>query len=154
MNLTLYRFTSDRDSSCGVLYVDGIFECFTLEDEYRVAKVKGMTRIKAGKYTIKYLTRLTPLTEQYRRKYPWFDWHMELQDVENFNLVYIHIGNWHTNTDACILVGQTCDPYGTPDNIGRSTQAFKKLYLKMKPALLAGQEVTIEIIDCDRGKTC
>lgn len=147
MDLILYRFTSDRDTSLGLLFLEDAWECFTLEDEYRVTKVAGKTRIPAGRYRVDLLREETPLTLKYREKYPWFGFHLELKDVPEFDRVYIHIGNWHTNTRACILVGSSCDSKGAPDSVGNSTATFKLLYMKLKPRLEAGEEIWLRIID-------
>ena len=42
MKLELKRFSSQSDTTLGLLFADGAFECFTLEDEYRSQKVKGL----------------------------------------------------------------------------------------------------------------
>ncbi len=147
MELLLPRFTRDRDTTLGLLFLDNVWECFTLEDEYRVTKVAGKTRIPAGKYEVNFRLVVTPLTEKYRAKYSWFEWHLELQDVPGFKNVYIHIGNWHTNTRACILVGSSCDSKGAPDSVGNSTATYKLLYLKVATALRTGERVFIDIKD-------
>jgi len=46
MKLELKRFSGQSDTTLGLMFVDGEFECFTLEDEYRADKVKGETRKK------------------------------------------------------------------------------------------------------------
>lgn len=149
MKLTLERFTSDRDTTLGLLFVNSVWECFTLEDEFRVSKVRGKTRTPQGTYEVIFRKVLSPLTEKYRQKYPWFSWHLELQNVPNFGNVYIHIGNDHEDTDACILVGSSCDSKGSPDNVGSSTPTFQVLYGKVSAALKSGQKVEITIIDRD-----
>ena len=57
MRLEVQRFSSGDDSTLGLLFDvsggDREFLCFTLEDEKRDIKVKGETRIPAGKYEIK-----------------------------------------------------------------------------------------------------
>ena len=52
MKLELKRFSGQSDTTLGLMFVDGEFECFTLEDEYRAEKVKGETRIPAGTYKV------------------------------------------------------------------------------------------------------
>ena len=78
MKLELKRFSSQSDTTLGLLFVDGEFECFTLEDEYREEKVKGETRIPAGTYKVEKREVLSGLTKKYRSKYPWFDYHFML----------------------------------------------------------------------------
>jgi len=51
--LSLQRFHDSGQSTLGLLSVNDQFLCFTLEDEGREIKVKGETRIPAGRYQIK-----------------------------------------------------------------------------------------------------
>ena len=44
MKIELKRFSSQSDTTLGLLFVDGEFECFTLEDEYREEKIKDTWR--------------------------------------------------------------------------------------------------------------
>ena len=56
MELEVLRFSSQKDSTNGVLFdvTEGKrkFLCYTLEDEYREEKVMGETRIPSGTYNI------------------------------------------------------------------------------------------------------
>mgnify|MGYP001608463751 FL=1 len=52
MKLTLQRINAGKESTIGVLYINGAFAAFTIEDEYRTVKVKGETRIPSGIYKI------------------------------------------------------------------------------------------------------
>ena len=56
MKIILLRFSSQEDSTSGALFKandDGTkdFLCYTIEDEYRLKKVRGETRIKAIQLT-------------------------------------------------------------------------------------------------------
>jgi len=148
MKLDLYRFVSESNYSYGILMIDGQVEAFTLEDEHRSQKVKGETRIPMGTFEVKHREVLSGLTKKYR-KYDWFTWHLQLQDVPGFNYVYIHKGNYDTNTDGCILVANTCDLTPNDDRgfIGESTDCFKKVYHRVSEALINGEKVTISIYD-------
>tara|TARA_R100001509_G_scaffold160834_1_gene129132 strand:- start:16 stop:519 length:504 start_codon:yes stop_codon:yes gene_type:complete len=136
MHLTLYRFSESPDSTIGLLYEGKYFNCFTLEDQSQKIKVDGETRIPEGLYQIKQRKVLSGLTKKYRAKYPWFDYHFMLQDVPNFNYVYIHVGNDDDHTDGCILVGDRVKSNKVDDinNLGSSTPAFERLYKRMKEA--------------------
>ena len=68
MELTHRRFKSDSNSTIGLLSIDCMFECFVCEDEYRSVKVKGETRIPAGRYEIKLREVTTPKPQKYRNK--------------------------------------------------------------------------------------
>ena len=56
MELIVLRFSSESDSTHGLLFENTSmgkrFLCYTLEDEARVLKVRGETRVPAGKYKI------------------------------------------------------------------------------------------------------
>ena len=146
MKLELKRFSSQSDTTLGLLFVDGEFECFTLEDEYREEKVKGETRIPAGTYKVAKREVLSELTKKYRNKYPWFDYHFMLQDVPNFQYVYIHVGNDDDHTDGCLLVGDAVKSnlFNDDNNLTSSGPAFKRLYHKMCDADI----INISVTDC------
>mgnify|MGYP003122768638 FL=1 len=146
MKLELKRFSSQSDTTLGLLFVDGDFECFTLEDEYRTIKIKGETRIPAGTYKVEKREVLSGLTKKYRSKYPWFDFHFMLQDVPDFQYVYIHIGNDDDHTDGCLLVSDAVksNRFDENNNLSSSGPAFKRLYQKMSEANI----VNISITDC------
>lgn len=146
MLLKLYRFYENEDSTAGRLEIDNEHFCFTIEDEHRDSKVQGETRIPMGRYRILFRKVLSPMTEDYRDKFPWFSWHLELQDVPNFEYVYIHIGNNERNTDACILVNYGCLAIPGSNASGQmSTQAYERLYKKVSALLEDNVPVYIEI---------
>jgi hypothetical protein len=148
MDIQLLRTFPSKESTLGCLYVDKEPECFTLEDEYREVKVKGETRIPSGTYEVKFNESLTPLTEKYRAKYPWFTYHLEIQNVRNFKNVYLHVGNTDDHTEACILVGDTLTNNQNQDGfLGHSAQAFERFYKKVGEHLRQEGCVQIQIID-------
>ena len=148
MKLNLIRYSSNEESTLGLLYIDGIFECYTLEDEYNSEKIKGETRIPEGLYKINFRKQLSPMAEKYQERYYWFKWHLEIQDIPGFTHVYIHIGNSDDDTEGCILVGNTANNNQIEDGfIGQSRSAFQDLYNVIKEALDDGEECTIEIGD-------
>lgn len=144
MKLILQRFSDNRDSTLGILLKEfdlgkgksTTFQCYTLEDEARLDKVKGETRIPAGTYQVDIQKSETPLTLKYRVKYPWFKYHLEVKNVPNFIGVYIHIGNFDADTAGCILAGDNADNNVIgPGSISNSTAAFKRLYESVYPHL-------------------
>jgi hypothetical protein len=150
MQVDLYRFTDEVDYTYGLLFIDGEVQAFTLEDEKRLKKVSGETRIPAGRYEIKFREVLSGLTKTYRDRFPDFTWHLWLQDVPGFNYVYIHIGNTDDDTEACVLVANTCDltPPTSSGFIGESTDCFKKIYKIIGTTLRLNKEsVHINIYD-------
>lgn len=119
MNLTLNRTTRTGNSTIGELYVNGAFECFTLEDIEREEKVHGKTAIPRGRYEV-----VISFSNRFKKYLPL------LLNVPGFAGVRIHPGNCPADTEGCILVGRT---RGT-DFIGESRKAFAPLFAKMKVA--------------------
>lgn len=144
MNLILTRLKNNGDTTIGKL-TDGFITMHTLEDEPRKVKVKGETRIPEGTYEIKERKVESPKTTQYREIYPWFKYHLMLQDVPGFNYIYLHHGNTDKHTDGCILVGETLGNWA----IGNSRPAFTRLYHYIMGAINSGHQVFITIIDKD-----
>lgn len=154
MILTLYRDSKGTDSTIGRLCIgEGLTQylfCYTVEDQEQPRKVKGETRIPAGTYEIK-TRRGSPMANSYDIKYREIDHDgmLWLQDVPNFDYVYIHIGNTYDHSEGCILVNYTAyiDAINGGGHGGRSTQAYKALYPKIKKALNSGEKVLITIKD-------
>jgi len=145
MRILVDRFYDNGDATIGVMMIDTKFEAFTLEDERRTKKVNGETRIPAGLYFVEFQKIVTPKTNMYRRKYEWFTFHLQIKNVEGFTNVYLHIGNYDTDTDGCVLLGSTAD--SDSGTIGRSTKTFKRFYKKVSTALEAGEQVSMRIIN-------
>jgi hypothetical protein len=146
MNLNLKRFSSGDESTIGMLKVNGIFHCFTIEDEYRDEKVAGETRIPAGIYPVALRCEGT-MTKKYE-KFPEHRGMLWLQDVPNFTYVYIHIGNTDADTNGCILVaeGVMADRKGGGRGLS-STPAYLDLYALILQAMDNGEKVYINIED-------
>ena len=142
MKIRLKRLRNNGDTTIGKITSSYIYEANTLEDGPREKKVKGKTRIPAGIYEVKTRKVLSPLTKRYRQRFPWFKWHLHLQNVPDFSYVYIHVGNDDDDTDGCILVGHKEGNW----RIWESTQAFRDIYFYIVGALENGK-VFIEIED-------
>lgn len=151
MILLLQRFSSGPDSTLGALFElsngSREFECFTLEDEYREIKVPDETRIPAGTYEI-ILRAAGTLHNKYAALYNWHRGMLWLQDVPNFTWIYIHPGNTDLHTSGCILVGDGCNSNVVArGNITNSLTAYQRLYESAVTALLAGEQVWIQVED-------
>lgn len=146
MKLDLYRLNSKEEDSIGVLYIDGEFECFTVEDEARDIKIKGETRIPSGKYWITFREVESPATLRYRSKYSFFKYHLMLQDVNNFDYIYIHPGVDESHTDGCILIGDSLisNVIGKA-KLGYSSQAYERIYKLVSNKLESCDKVQIEV---------
>lgn len=146
MIMTLMRVRHGSDSTLGTLIVDGEFQCYTLEDEVREEKVAAETAIPAGRYEV--LPRAEGgMHPKYAKKYGEMHIGMaHLQDVPNFQYVYIHTGNTDDHTEGCVLVGE--DFVELPDGnheLRDSRTAYKKLYAEMREAWDQGEKIEIII---------
>jgi len=132
MELELTRSVKTNKSTIGELTVNGVFECFILEDKDRglrkdmpiseliVMKIKTRTAIPTGRYEI-----VVSFSDKFQKMLPL------LLDVPAFAGIRIHPGNTDANTEGCLLPGKT----KSPDMIGSSRVAFTALFDKIKAAL-------------------
>jgi hypothetical protein len=149
MKLLVLRFSSQKDSTNGILFevtdVGKRFLCYTLEDEHRVLKVRGETRVPDGIYNIE-LRKEGGFHNRYTKKF--FDIHrgmLHVVDVPNFEYILIHTGNTDEHTAGCLLVGDSQENNEIIENgfIGKSTNAYKRIYPSIAKAIERGEEVTI-----------
>ena len=158
MNLEVIRFSSGTDSTNGILFetiqqgneIDGIFKqtkflAYTLEDEQRNEKVFGETRIPNGTYKLG-LRKVGGYHARYSKRFPHIHIGMlHVLDVPGFEYILIHCGNTDEHTAGCLLVGdsQENNQITTDGFIGKSTQAYKRIYPRIAEAIECGEEVTI-----------
>nr|MCP3686901.1 hypothetical protein [Gammaproteobacteria bacterium] len=84
------------------------------------------------------------MNERYKARFPGHKGMLHLQDVPNFEWVYIHIGNHEDQTSGCILVGEGASSTMT---VSRSTEAYNRVYAKCLEAFNGGNKVYILISD-------
>lgn len=132
MNLVLERDKSSQFSTIGELFIDGKFQCFTLEDVVRKEKIQNETAIPAGTYRVvitwsPHFMTFLPLLVQ----------------VPGFTGVRIHSGNKASDTEGCILVGRVAGQ----DVVLESRAAFSELFPLMEEADKKGEAIHIRIED-------
>jgi hypothetical protein len=127
MNLQLNRFSDGKKSTGGILLVEDDFFGFTCEDEFRKVKVFGETRIPRGTYQI-LLRDEGGMTVKYRKRFPFHKGMLHLQNVPNFEWIYIHVGNNEKQTAGCILFGYSANCVNGEITLGRSEEAYRDLY--------------------------
>ena len=154
MKLKIDRKWRKSTYTVGILYVDGVRFCETLEDKDRglfqgdtlsqskSLKVYGETAIPIGTYTV--------AMDVPSPKYSAVAWYKDLcvgkmprlLDVPGFEGILIHPGNTALDSYGCILVGRNT-------KVGMVTESkatFKKLYKKMRAAHDRGEKITITIV--------
>ena len=160
MDLEVIRFSSGTDSTNGILleidkyspnpHAEGFrckrtFLAYTLEDEYRDEKKYGETRIPDGTYKLG-LRKEGGYHAKYSKRFP--DIHIGMLHVLNvpgFEYILIHCGNTDEHTAGCLLVGDSQENNQIKKDgfIGKSTQAYKRIYPRIAEALNQKKSVTI-----------
>jgi|TARA_R100001163_G_scaffold48278_1_gene36293 RNase P/RNase MRP subunit p29 len=146
VKLTVVRTQFGTDATNGLLFIDGVFECYTLEDQYQAVKVMHETCIPEGTYDIEF-RKTGGFHAKYSERYKNAHYGMlHIQDVPNFTYILIHTGNTDEHTSGCLIVGETQQDLEISKDgfIGSSTVAYKKMYAKVAGQLLQGKKVTIE----------
>lgn len=95
MKLLLERIAYKETYTVGKLYIDGVYECDTLEHPIRDKKIKGITAIPAGKYKV-----VITYSPRFNKMMPL------LLNVPGFDGIRIHTGNTVSDSSGCILIGQ------------------------------------------------
>lgn len=137
MKLELKRRFFEDVCTIGELYVDGVFEAYSLEDIVRpngAPKIYGETAIPCGTYRL-VLTK----SVKFGRVLPL------LVGVPGFRGIRIHAGNTAIDTKGCILVGRAIGQ--DRRSILYSRDAFAALYKLLEEAVREGDEVDITITE-------
>ncbi|GAA4327421.1 hypothetical protein GCM10023149_30790 [Mucilaginibacter gynuensis] len=141
MELKLTRKIRTYVSTIGILSIDGVQECYTLEDldrglkqsqplaEIKANKVFGKTCIPAGRYEV-----ILNYSNKYKRFMPL------LLNVMGFEGIRIHSGNKAEDTEGCILLGSGRGA----DWISSSREAVAAFMTKLEAAIKT-QKVYITI---------
>ena len=143
MLIQVHRISDDGVSTIGFMTINGEFQCFTLEDTFNEPKVYGKTRIPEGSYEVT-LRHEGTMVKKYDDMYDGHDGMLWLRNVDNFEYVYIHVGNDDDDTNGCLLVGRGCNTQNIQTVTG-SVLAYTSLYPIVHNEIKAGRPVNIEI---------
>lgn len=153
MELKLKRWKRTEKRTIGKLYVNGVYQCDTLEDKDRglkqtdsAAKIKGVkvysqTAVPTGRYAV--------TLKVYSPKFGAKPYYKEfcggrvprLLNVPGFEGILIHRGYNENSTAGCLLVGKIT----VGDVLSDSQKCFEELYKKLKEASDKGEEIHIVI---------
>ena len=125
MHIRVDRDISNNKTTLSKIYLDNVFYCYGLEDQYQKIKVKHETRIPAGTYKIQ-LRYDGGMTKKYAARYNFHQGMLHLQNVPGFKYIYIHTGNREDQTSGCLLVGQKRDRGAY--TVSSSRYAYSRLY--------------------------
>lgn len=150
MELELRRYMADKTnkSTISPLFIDGVFECYILEDvdrglssemplaDIRTTKIHGETAIPYGRYKI-----VITKSERFS-KLKGADVYLPLLlKVPGFEGVRAHPGNKPENSDGCLLPGTT----KATDMVLNSATAFISLNNKINASIKQDDEVWITL---------
>jgi hypothetical protein len=129
MKLELKRFSQDAKATLGDLFVDGKWECYSLERPW-LNNEKQLSCIPPGTYKIGLHD-----SPHFKRTLP------HLLDVPSRDYILIHPANWPSELKGCIAPGQVKGD----DCVYKSKTAFEALNAKIVAALAADDEVIITV---------
>lgn len=149
MDLLVKRKWLTNNTTIGELYVNGVFECYTLEDKDRdllgsmttgeiaQKKIFSKTAIPRGTYPVTVTT--TGITSNVGQKNGMLPL---VGNVRGFSGIRIHVGNNATHTEGCLLLGTGKGN----DTISGSTSAVNAAFTKILNAINGGQSVSITYV--------
>lgn len=156
MELTLKRIFKGPKYTIGHLFINGVYECDTLEPPYMGTKQtdsidsirntkNGNTAIPSGVYNIN-MDIISPKFKDRSWAKPFGGKLPTIEDVPAFDRVLIHVGNKASqyglsDTQACILVGEN----KVKGQLISSTACFTELMTVLLKAKLTGEKITLSI---------
>ena len=105
METKIIRDAQGKQSTLSQLYINGIFQCYLLEDKIREVKIPSQTAIPTGVFELR-LNTWRAKTVDYKKAFGKLHEEMiEISGLSNFSFVYIHTGNTIKDTAGCPLCG-------------------------------------------------
>ena len=144
MKAKIIRVAQGKNSTLSHLYIDGIFQCFLLEDKIRQVKIMKQTAIPEGIFRLR-LNTWGGMNKTYFPKYgPIHKGMIEIADLPTFSAVYIHVGNTIVETAGCPLVGLSYIKKDGEYQVLQSADAYRQVYRKLYE-VATGKDNQIEI---------
>ena len=144
MKAKIIRVAQGKNSTLSHLYIDGIFQCFLLEDKIRAVKIMKQTAIPEGIFKLR-LNTWGGMNKMYFQKYgPIHKGMIEIAELPTFSAVYIHIGNTIEHTAGCPLVGLSYIKKDGDYQVLQSVDAYKQVYRKLYE-VATGKDNQIEV---------
>lgn len=146
MKLLVTRISKQENYTIGKLYINGVYECDTLEDKTRLlidynrdgdfddsgeGKIFGRTAMPEGVYKV-----VIDYSSHFKKDLP------HILEVPGFIGIRIHPGNTENDTEGCILLGFN----KVKGKVIDSQKTFAVVFDKLKKAIEAHESVTIEIV--------
>lgn len=127
----IIRVAEGKQSTLGQLYINDVFQCYLLEDKIRPVKIYKQTAIPTGIFRLRLNTWGGKNTVYQSRFGNWHKGMIEIDNIPNFDYVYIHIGNTFKDTAGCPLCGFGFDFVRGDYAVNKSQDAYKMIYPKL-----------------------
>ena len=143
MEIVIYRKYRKADYTIGIMYIDGVRFCNTLEDtdrglmqsmsagEILNAKIAGRTAIPVGDYKL-----MRTYSPRFKKNVP------QILNVKGFTGVRIHAGNTAKDTEGCPLVGDNT----IKGALTNSRKRFTEFDTKVQIAENAKEQINLHIV--------
>lgn len=131
MENKIIRVAEGKQSTLSQLYINGIFQCYLLEDKIREVKIASQTAIPTGIFELK-LNTWGAKNVDYKKAFGKLHQGMiEISGLPNFSSVYIHTGNTIRETAGCPLCGFGFQFADGDYQVSQSIAAYKMIYPKL-----------------------
>lgn len=153
MEIIVYRKYKKPDYTLGIMSIDGVFICNTMEDVDRGLddgmpdwmiknkKIPNVTAIPTGRYIVDMDTVSTRFSKYSfymvvcQGKLP------RIKNVKGFTGILLHCGADHSHSSGCILLGLN----KVRGKLTDTKETFKKVYALMKEAYDRGETIYITV---------
>ncbi|HAI84228.1 MAG TPA: hypothetical protein DCL43_11210 [Chitinophagaceae bacterium] len=131
MKCNIIRVAQGKNSTLSHLYLNGIFQCYLLEDKIRDVKIPKQTAISTGVYRL-IVNTWGGMNVKYQNLFPAMHKGMiEIDGIPSFHYVYIHMGNTIAHTAGCPLCGLGFVFENGDYSVIQSKEAYKIIYPKL-----------------------
>lgn len=131
METKIIRVAQGKESTLSQLYINGIFQCYLLEDKIREVKIASQTAIPKGVFSLK-LNTVGAKNVNYKKAFgKLHEGMIEILGLPNFSFVYFHTGNTIKDTAGCPLCGFGFQFTDGDFQVSQSIAAYKMIYPKL-----------------------
>jgi hypothetical protein len=131
MESKIIRVAQGKESTLSQLYINGIFQCYLLEDKIREVKIASETAIPKGIFSLK-LNTYGAKNVDYKKAFgKLHEGMIEITGLPNFSFVYIHTGNTIKDSAGCPLCGFGFQFADGDFKVSQSVAAYKMIYPKL-----------------------
>ena len=131
MESKIIRIAQGKESTLSQLYINGIFQCYLLEDKIREVKIASETAIPKGIFSLK-LNTYGAKNVDYKKAFgKLHEGMIEITGLPNFSFVYIHTGNTIKDSAGCPLCGFGFQFADGDFKVSQSVAAYKMIYPKL-----------------------